>query len=431
MSTFRHAKHRTKAIVDPELRSSIYPKREEEYVREQRRLREWPGIAHNKELITAYQQFILVKGCQGLRAAKLSGQLRRLSDKLKKPFDTLTKEDLAALVAWINQNNAWTVVTRSDYRRALKTFCNWLEEEDPRLRSSDAVVREEAQRFYQYLRRHVSTRYQKRALDYSTIITDEDARKIIEEGCRNAMERAIVAVLHETGCRVGELLNLRIRDIERKDKYAMLRLDGKTGERRVPIMQCTPYLYQWLADHPFKSNTNALLWVSKHCGFHGHPLNYIGIQRVLSRTMTRAAIRKKHNPHWFRHSRATLLAPQYSEQILCALMGWSLGSKQVRTYVHLGAGQVEDAFRGVNGMKDRAPLAQPVKHCVCGATNGETATYCYRCGNALNVATIIERERRKEADMTFAEKALYEILDDPHAMTRLRELMEEARNKRT
>src|SRR5258708_2675908 len=150
------SKNATRKLADSEFRSAIYPHRENAYVQEQQRLAAWQGVPRNKELITAYQQFLLVKGCQGLRVAKLSGQLRHLSDQLAKPFDQLTKRDVEKLVATINQNMSWTVVTRADYRRVIKSFYNWFEEEDLRLRGEDNAVREEAQRFYQYLRRHVS-----------------------------------------------------------------------------------------------------------------------------------------------------------------------------------------------------------------------------------------------------------------------------------
>ena len=212
------------------------------------------------------------------------------------------------------------------------------------------------------------------------------------------MERAIIAILHETGCRVSELLNIRLRDIERKEKHAMHRLDGKTGQRRVPIVQSLPWLQRWMEDHPFKENPNSLLWISTHNGHHGSPLRYIGITRLLKRVSDGAGITKKHNAHWFRHSRATLLVTQrYNDQIQCKYMGWVEGSKQQRTYVHIGAEQVEDAVLKNYGLLDEAKTAPRMQFCSCGTTNDSVSRYCFKCGNALNVATMLEDEQKKKA----------------------------------
>jgi len=207
--------------------------------------------------------------------------------------------------------------------------------------------------------------------------------------------------------------------------FAFAISNGKTSTRSY-----VSTVRQELQDHPYKDNPNSLLWISKHAAYEGKPLHWIGVQRILQRTYRKANIRKKDNAHWLRHSRATLLASRYTEQILCALMGWTLGSKQVRTYVHLSAGQVEDAFLSNNKLTERAPAPAQVQHCVCGATNSSGAKYCYQCGNPLSTATIIEAEQLKTRQREDKDQALLAILADPEQLKRMQGILGSIREPR-
>lgn len=397
----------------------------------------------NKDNLHAFAQYLLAKGTGKSRLAKMLCLLRRLCSMVNKPLITLEKRDVEALVAAINQTETWKEHTKSDYRRAIKQFFRWYEDEDPRLRSS-AEVREQTKRLYTYVSRNIKCKVKQKTIDYGNIITDEDAQKLITKGCSTTMERAMVAFLHESGCRVGELLGLRLKDIERKDRHYMIALDGKTGPRRIPIIQSVPYIEQWIQDHPFKDNKNALLWVSTHSGRHYHKqIRYYGVVKILescaekagycktsqkqyhSKNGTECQYKIRHdftkqiNPHWFRHSRATILAPKYSEAVLCQLMGWVPGSNQVRTYVHMGAGQVEDKFLQINGIKREEQVTTTHQFCVCGSINTGVASYCYRCGNALNTGVIVQ----EQAATTEALGQLSRIMGDPALLQRFQELL--------
>lgn len=404
-----------------EERTEIYGKRTEDYDRELIRLQRWGGSARNKELIALYHRHLFAKGCKKPRVTKLSCELRKIADYIRKDFDGLDSNDIEGIVAWVNQRTDYTELTKSDYRRCLKSFFRWFEDQDARLRSQDEAVRQKAQGAYRYLLKYVKCSYGHRNLDYATIITDEDCRKLIADGCQNAVEKATVAVLHETGCRAGEFLGIRIRDVEMKDNYAMLRLYGKTGERRVPIIQCVPWVMRWLDEHPDKHNPAALMWVSKHNGFRNRPIRYVGLNELLKRVYRRAGINKRCNPHWLRHSRATLISPHYSEPVLCKIMGWTLGSVQVRTYVHIGAGQVEQAFLTNNGLSNGTKPEPKVVTCVCGVINTPDARYCHKCGKALSVANLLEDQEKVGREMDKTIELLMDIIRDPNLRRKFEE----------
>lgn len=414
-------------MPDPEVRTPIYFKKDTYLARQQALLTAWKGNTEDKEALQGFYQHLFAKGAGKARVGKVMCLLRKTAELAPKSLRNMERKDMEYLVALINQSELWKENTKSDYRRALKQFYRWYENEDLRLIEGNSTEREAAKRLYKYLQTEVPSKPKRQSLDYSGILTDQDAQLLIAKGCQTSFERATIAVLHESGCRIGEFLGMRICDLQRKDRHGMMKVDGKTGERRIPLVQSLPYLEQWLQDHPYKDNPNALLWISTHVGrYYLQPLRYLGIKRLLERVADRAGLKKKHNAHWFRHSRATILAPQYSEAVLCKIMGWSIGSAQVRTYVHLGASQVENAFLKHHGIAPEERTKPDVQFCVCGTTNTASARYCFKCGNALNIATIVDDELKKTAAIDEALHLFADIMSNPE----LRKQFEEyKRNK--
>ena len=127
-----------------------------------------------------------------------------------------------------------------------------------------------------YLRIKVSKRLCNRK-DESTVLSPDEVGQMVEMATkrpRQGVHRHSV----QKRARVGELLGLRIGDVERTD-YSGFRLRlpmGKTGKRTVPLFEAAiPPLSQWLHDHPRASDPGAPLW----CGLQsterlGEPMNY-------------------------------------------------------------------------------------------------------------------------------------------------------------
>ncbi len=75
--------------------------------------------------------------------------------------------------------------TRADYRRSLKQFMAWYE--DDRFLSENHKIREETRKLYKY----ISMSYKKDEIDPAEVITDDDKDLLIEKGCINNQERGI------------------------------------------------------------------------------------------------------------------------------------------------------------------------------------------------------------------------------------------------
>jgi integrase/recombinase XerD len=377
-------------------------------------------IGHeNKTLIKSFGSYLFTQECGDLRVGKLTSQLRKVCEIIKKPFPMISIEDVEMVISYLNTNTKFSEETKADYKRAIKQFFKWYKKNDERIYSPNFRERMEATKFYEFLDELKRTS-KGRQIDPGTIITEEDVNKVIQS-CTNFRDKAMLKFLHETGVRVGELLNMQLRDIEIRENSASIVVDGKTGMRKIPITKAVPYLVRLLEIHPYKDDPNAFVWLGKNRASMHSPLQYVGCKRLISRAFVRAEVNKKHNPHWFRHSRASLLAPRLPESLLCKYMGWTLGSKQVKCYVHLCNQQLDDAYLKMHGLKEENhDTDNPIK-CGCGIVNDAASRYCYKCGRPLNVEIAIEDEENKKNETNKTIKLLMEIMQNPELMRRFEE----------
>ncbi len=94
-------------------------------------------------------------------------------------------------------------------------------------------------------------------------------------------DRALVASLYESGARISELSNLKIKHVKFDQYGAVLMVDGKTGMRRVRIIFSSPYLATWLENHPFRANPEAFVWVGIGTVGRNEPMVYGAIRMHL------------------------------------------------------------------------------------------------------------------------------------------------------
>lgn len=243
----------------------------------------------NKDLIRQYQAECALQGIGRPRQCKNVEVLRTLANKLGKDFDKAEINDLKELVRQIDATDcaAWTKVTK---KVVLKRFFKWLKgnnEEYPLEIKWLRVSRREADA---------------KMLSQSDLITDDEIRRAIK-AAPNPRDKAIIASLAESGCRISELGSMPIKNISIDDNGAVLTVTGKTGSRRVRIIQAVPYLSAWLNCHPHRDNPDAPLWVNLQMP-HEH-MQYQGFVKVVKKAFLHAGIKKHCNLHLLRHSRAT------------------------------------------------------------------------------------------------------------------------------
>lgn len=219
------------------------------------------------------------------------------------------------------------------------------------------------------------------------ILSQAEVKRLID-GAESQRNRALLFVLYESGARAGEMANLKIKDFEPDQYGGILRLDGKTGPRRIRIFEAVPDLQLWLSMHPDKDNPEAPLWLGRR--FKDKPIHRRTLFDIVVEHAGKAGIKKKISPHSFRHSRATVLATVLKEAQMREFFGWSKNSDMPSIYVHLSGRDVDQSLFEHYGIKPREELQDsPLKKKICPRCNVEnsaSARFCWRCWAAFDTA---------------------------------------------
>lgn len=349
---------------------------------------------HNKDLILKFDQHMQLIGVGKPRIMKYFDKITRLGIWLDKDFEQATKEDIEKVVMQVHQRTDLTMATKIDYNIILKRFYKWLlghEEEYP-------LCVKWLKTTLKYKDKHVTNQ--------ADLITESEVQRLISVAI-HPRNRAFISLLYETGCRIGEIANLSIGQVLFDQYGCVLNVSGKTGARRIRVVNSTSYLVQWLEMHPCKNDRTKPVWV--HLGKAGlkKQLEYNSIRKLLQELFKTAGINKRCNPHIFRHSGATFMANHMTEAQMKAYFGWVQASDMASTYVHLSGRDTDNAILEMNGLatkEEKQSLIQPKKCVKCGFVNSSTSNFCSRCSGVLDVETAIELQKELLAKDTQQEK---------------------------
>jgi integrase len=235
------------------------------------------------------------------------------------------------------------------------------------------------------------------------ILTKDEVLEIISHA-GSPRDKALFGLLYESGCRAGEILSMKVKNIEFLDNggAAATFPQGKTGPRRVLIFNFASYLRQWLESHPLKENPEAPLWPTDD--YRYAPLSDIGLRYLLRETVNRTGIKKRVWLHGFRHSRATHLSEHLTEQQMKCYLGWAPGSDMPAVYCHLSGKDMDNAVKAMYGIVDQeTPIdtMKPGKCARCAEMNAPGANFCFKCGLPLSkeASTNIETEKSKVTEL--------------------------------
>jgi integrase/recombinase XerD len=356
-----------------------------------RRLQEAPDVADaDKASIISLVEHLLVKGVSKQRSVKYVNHLIVLARTVGCAMETLDRKGVEALVSRVNAAN-YTEHTKHDYKVILKKYFQWLRKCD-----------EEEQEYPDEVR-WIKTRFKKKRLVPEALIKPEEVAKLAAVA-DNLRDRAFVLTHYDGGFRIGETLSMRIQNVE-FDKYtAVVRVEGKTGPRRVRLTISTPALAAWLSIHPFRSDPDASVWIGVGTVGKNKPLTYAGARSMLKRLAKRAGLKKRIYTHLMRHSRATELATILTEAQMKEHFGWVPGSYMPSTYVHLSGRDVDDTILKAHGIsvdKDSKSGAaiMLIKCPRCSKDITSEDQFCPACGMVLNSKAVVQIEdERAKAD---------------------------------
>ena len=303
--------------------------------------------------------------------------LKKLGLSLEKPYEQMTKGDLSDFLDGIKKAGTYNSVLIP-----IKSFFKWLGREE--------VVKDLKQK---------KTRL---SISPSELLTPEDVIKLAS-AMGDLMWKAFTLTLFESAARISEVLELRVSDVEfhpvkTKEGEAGLvatlyfkRSKGEVQKEPVAMSMFSVDLKKWWEDHPQKHNPNAYLFYAQKYDHNAErSLDITTVRAMLLRAKKITKVKKKVNPHWFRHSMLSYCVNvlNYNEQLLMWRAGWT-DTQMAKRYVHSGGQLQNSAYLRKLGyvveeeQEQKIPLPKVCRN--CGTLNPQTNRLCDVCAMPLDL----------------------------------------------
>jgi len=343
-----------------------------------------------QQTLTEFHNYLLAAGRTVETSQSYIHKIQLFGKHIKTPFKDVTKKEIEAFLASYNDNATSYI---NGLKSSLSVFYQWLLD----IPKEHELVRDLKRN------RRVKKKTDNDVLSQEEILSMANASD-------NFRNRFLILGGYESACRKSEFIGLTIGDIEIKDKYAILHVDGKTGQRPVLLINSFPDLINHLNHHPLREdnkaplflNHNGLAMINKQYSSLG---NY-GFNDVLRKLSKVAKIKKKVYPHILRHSKLTHLAHEgLTEVELRKIAGWTDKSTMADTYIHQTAQQVMNkrlAAAGLIKETEEQEKQELMKNHVCqfcGEVNSAGVKYCGNCGRPLLVRELMDTVQQEEKIM--------------------------------
>jgi site-specific recombinase XerD len=157
----------------------------------------------------------------------------------------------------------------------------------------------------------------------------DEYMRLLGAALGNTRDYAILQLFLQTGIRVGELVNLRVTDIDLSDQTMLVNGKGKK-QRTVNLeKKATQALKNYLSVRPQSLDTHLFL------NYQGTLLSVRGVVDIVEKYRNLAGIQKKFSCHSLRHTCATYKAAKgYTVRQLQALLGHEKAETSL-LYTHL------------------------------------------------------------------------------------------------
>jgi integrase/recombinase XerC len=176
-------------------------------------------------------------------------------------------------------------------------------------------------------------------------VPEKDWVRRLLAACRNSFEgirnKALIALLIDSGLRISEALGLRIRDLNFAERTISVRR-GKGQKDSLAFFdaEAARCLRTWLAKRPTAHPDDFVF-----CRQDGQPLTRFTALHILQRLSVRAGLPRKLGPHALRHYAATSILRQTGDlELLRRVLRHETLAMALR-YAHLTGEEVSAKFR--------------------------------------------------------------------------------------
>lgn len=318
-----------------------------------------------------------------------ANRLRLSAERASVPLVDAAKTDIDALLVALKREHDLSEGTRRNYRKALRLFCRHLD----RAWADDISIGASPDR----------------SVDPDDLLTDEEIEALLEAAA-NPRDTAVIALLADTGLRVGALASLRIRDLDLSGPTATVTINEngpvKDASGTVPLTWSEGYLANYLAVHPRRDVPDAALLHTHGSYFDDDDddgaLEYRYLTRRIRETADTADVpREKCNAHNFRRTAISRwIREGMSEQAIKHRATWDVDSDMLEVYSGVRDEELNTQILEHYGLETGGgdAVRPDLDNCPrCGTPLRSSMRYCPGCSAALTDLAAAQQDARRDA----------------------------------
>ena len=234
----------------------------------------------------------------------------------------LNKDNVLAYLKYLDKMNLKNS-TISRRISALRTFYNYLMNEG--LINSNIFLNVKNPKLEKKLPNYLNYTEMEELLESIDISTDEGLKR-----------RLLIEMFYSTGCRVSEIINIKVKDIDFLNKK--IRIMGKGSKER--IVYYGDYAKKYLDKYLSKGLNKDYLFVNKH----GDKYTVEEIELIVKDIMKHLSIKTHVTPHTLRHTFATHLLNNGADiRSVQELLGHS-NLSTTGIYTHVSSDRLKEVY---------------------------------------------------------------------------------------
>lgn len=237
--------------------------------------------ARNDEYLEMFINAKKIEGCSERTLKYYRSSVQHMFSRIETPVRKITTEQLREYLTGYQKINNCGKSTVDNIRRNISSFFSWLEEEDHILKSPMRRIHK------------IKTKTK-----VKETISDEDIERL-RDHCEVTRDIAIIDLLYSTGIRVGELVNLDIKDINFEERECIVYGKGEKERRVYFDAKAKLHLQNYISS---RKDNNPALFVTLDAPYERLKISGVEIRlRELGRKLNLTRI----HPHKFRRTMAT------------------------------------------------------------------------------------------------------------------------------
>lgn len=231
------------------------------------------------------KMYLVIKRTEGCSLGTIDNYKRVLFSFFlwsKKQVEEITAQDIRMYIYEYQQHRHISDRTLDKYRQILCWFFNWAHSEE--------YISHNPAKSIKAIRHEIKERQ---------ALTQTDL-EYVRRSCKTKREIAIIEFLYSTGCRVTELTNVKMSDIDWNEGTVHLFGKGKKHRTSYLNAKCEVALKEYLQE---REEPNEFLFITERRP--SRKLTKCAVEKIVRQMSERCNIDKKITPHVLRHTTAT------------------------------------------------------------------------------------------------------------------------------